>query len=200
DRNRYLFDGVTWLLNQIEDEHGNSLSILNGSGGLPMQVSDGLGRTLSFTYDAVGHVTQVSDGTRTVHYSYTDGTLTGMIDAAGRGWMYAYSGPALLTGVTEPVGNTPVTQAYDPTGRVISQMDAAGNLTGYAYDAAVGHVFPAPMGNPWTSQHDPSGRLMTLIDPAAGPTSYGYDPLGRLSMTSRPMGDATSFAYDETSG
>src|SRR5262247_3747408 len=54
DRKLYFFDGVSWLLNQIEDEHGNSLSILNASGGLPMQVSDGLGRTLSFSYDAVG--------------------------------------------------------------------------------------------------------------------------------------------------
>ena len=199
DRRLYFFDGLSWLLNQIEDEHANSLSILN-AGGLPIQVSDGLGRTLNFTYDPAGHVTQVSDGTRTVHYSFTGGLLTGVIDAADRSWIYAYTGTTRLVAVTEPLGNTPMTQAYDANGRVASQMDAAGNLATYAYDAPAGHVFTDPMGNPWTYQHDASGHLMTQIDPLGGPTSYAYDPLGRLVMASRPMGDATHFAYDATSG
>ena len=198
DRKLYFFDGLSWLLNQIEDEHGNSLTILN-AGGLPTQVSDGLGRTLSFTYDPAGHVTQVSDGTRAAHYRYAEGVLTGVTDAAGRSWTYGYSVPPLLTGATEPVGNTPATQAYDVLGRVTSQTDAAGSMAMYSYGAA-GSVFTDPLGNPWTYQHDASGHLVALANPAGGPTSFSYDASGRLTMAARPMGDATSLAYDGTSG
>jgi len=200
DRRLYFFDGVTWLLTQILDEHGNALS-LSYTGGLLTQVSDIGGRSFTFTYDASSHLTQVSDGTRSVHYSYTGGTLTGVMDAAGRSWTYGYLVPAVqLTGVTEPMGNTPLTQSYDPSGRVMSQMDAAGGLANYAYDAPSGNVFTDPLGNPWTYQHDAQSRLMTRLDPMGGPTSYSYDASGRLSTMMRPMGDPTSFLYDPASG
>src|SRR5262245_24785152 len=127
DRRLYFFDG-SFTLTQIEDEHGNSLSLFHPAGGGQLsQVSDGLGRTLTFSYDANGRLAQVSDGTRTVLYGYTGGVLTGVTDAAGHSWTYAYqtppqpTAPALLLGAMEPLGNTPVTQAYDPLGRVMSQ-------------------------------------------------------------------------------
>src|SRR5262245_61604904 len=202
DQRLYFFDGVTRLLNQIRDEHGNSLTVTN-TGGLPTQVSDGLGRMLSFSYATGGLLTQVSDGTRTVLYSYTGGVLSQVTDARGHAWMYSVNpGPiqGLLTGVTEPLGNTPITHAYDPTGRVMSQMDAAGGTAMYSYGLPSGNAFIDPMGNPWTYQHDASGRLMTLTDPMGGPTSFTYDTLGRRSTAMRPMGDPTSFAYDPASG
>ncbi len=205
DRRLYFFDGVTWLLNQIQDEHGNALSLTYAAGGgLLSQVSDGLGRMLSFTYDPSGLLTQVTDGPRTVHYSYAaGGVLTGFTDAAGRAWSYANNpGPiqGLLVGVTEPLGNTPMTEAYDATGRVMSQTDALGNTATYSYGGPTGNVFTDPLLNSWSYQHDASGRLMTLMDPTGGPTSFTYDPLGRLSMATRPMGDPTSFTYDGASG
>src|SRR6267154_916110 len=53
DRRIYFFDGTTWLLNQILDEHGNALTLTytSGGGGQLIQVSDGLGRVLSFSYE-----------------------------------------------------------------------------------------------------------------------------------------------------
>ena len=199
----FLFDGTSHLLTQILDEHGNSLS-LTYAAGLLSQVSDGLGRMLSFSYDGTGHVTQVSDGTRSVGFGYTGGILTAATDVAGHTWMYAYQGPGpiqgLLTGVTEPLGNTPLTQAYDPSGRVMSQTDAAGGIANYAYDAPTGNVYMDPLGNPWTYLHDAQNRLISLMDPTGGATSYAYDTLGRPSSVVRPLGDMTSFSYDAASG
>ena len=83
-----------------------------------------MGRTLTFGYDLLGMLTSVGDGTRTVSYSYTGGCLTGATDAGGHNWTYLYDPgpvPALLTGVTETLGNTPLTQSYDPLGRVAMQ-------------------------------------------------------------------------------
>lgn len=198
-----LFDGTSHLLTQILDEHGNGLS-LGYSGGRLSQVTDGLGRTLSFSYDGSGNLIQVGDGTRSVSYSYTSGLLTGVTDAAGHTWTYVYAQPGpiqgLLVGVTEPLGNTPLTQTYDPQGRVMSQSDAFGGMAMYNYDAPSGNVFMDPLANASTYLHDTQNRLMTLTDPAAGATSFTYDPLGRLATMTRPLGDMTSFAYDAASG
>ncbi len=200
-RRVYLFDSATRLLSQILDAHGNSLN-LSYSGGFLSQVTDGLGRTLTFSYDVSGNVTMVSDGTRSVSYAYTGSLLTGVTDAAGHTRTYAYGpGPiqGLLIGVTEPLGNSPLTQAYDSSGRVTSQTDALGNTSTYAYDAPSGNVFTDPLGNAWTYRHDPY-KLTALIDPAVGTTSFTYDASGRLATMTRPLGDMTSFAYDAASG
>jgi len=202
DRRVYFFDGTTWLLTSIQDEHGNTLA-LTYTGGRLSQVADGLGRALNFSYDALGNLGQVTDGTRSVHFSYTGGTLTGVTDAGTHSWSYAYAPGAigaLLTGVTEPLGNTPITQFFDPSGRVMSQMDALGGNANYQYDTPSGNFFTDPLANAWTYQHDSGGRLTTLTDPMGGPHSYGYDALGRLQSVSRPLGDATSFQYDAASG
>lgn len=204
DRRLYFFDGGTWRLSQVQDERGNALTLTYGAGGGPLaQVSDGMGRILNFTYDPGGQLAQVSDGTRAVHYSYTSGVLTGFIDAAGHVWAYASNpGPqqGLLVGVTEPLGNTPMTQTFDSSGRVASQTDAAGNIASYSYGGATGNMFTDPSSHSWGYQHDASGRLTSLLDPMGAPSTFAYDPLGRLSMATRPMGDLTSFSYDATSG
>lgn len=204
DRHIYYLDGGTGLPTQILDERGNALTLTYAVGGGPLaQVTDGLGRTLSFTYDpTTGLLSQVSDGTRNVTFSYTSGVLSSSTDAAGKPWAYTIQpGPiqGLLTGITEPLGNTPFTHSYDPLGRVASQMDALGHSVSYSYDTPTGNVFTDPAGNPWTYQHDPN-KLNTLKDPNAGNTKFFYDPLGRLSSFARPMGDPTSFDYDPASG
>jgi YD repeat-containing protein len=203
-RRIYFFDGTSHLLAQIFDEHGNSQSLIY-TGGRLTQVSDGLGRTLQFSYEpTTGLLSLVSDGARSVQFFYTGGVLTGAMDAAGQTWTYAYIQPGpsqgLLTGITEPLGNTPFTQQYDPLGRVMSQTDAQGHISTYTFDLPSGSVFSDGLGNPWTYQHDTLNRLMTRTDPMGGPTSFAYDPLGRPSMVMRPLDDMTTFDYDPASG
>jgi len=204
--NLYFFDGTTWLLTLIQDGHGTTLGLVYGVGSnLLSQVSDGLGRQLNFSYDAGGHLTQVSDGLRYVSYAYTGGLLTGMTDAAGHPWTYAYQAPpepdfGALVAVTEPLGNTPMTQSYDGFGRVVSQLDALSHLASYSYDLPTGNMFTDPLGESWHYQHDALGRLTGITDPAGGPSSYSYDSQGRLASMSRPLGDVTSFVYDGGSG
>jgi len=202
DQHIYFFDGTTRLLTQILDRNGNALN-LTYSGTLLSQVSDGLGRSLQFQYDAGNLLIQVSDGSRIVHYAYTGGVLTGFVDANSHNWGYATQpGPiqALITGVLEPMGNTPMTNAYDPLGRVSSQTDALTHTVSYGYDQPSGNAYTDPLSNTWTYLHDSQNRLMTRTDPLGGPTSYSYDALGRVQMMSRPMGDPTNFGYDAGSG
>src|SRR5262249_28915944 len=168
------------------------------------QVTDGLGRALSFGYDPLGNLSSVTDGTRTVSFSYTGGVLTGVTDAAGHAWTYAYAAAgtfqALLAGVVEPLGNSPVAQTYDPLGRVASQADAASGVATYAYDAPTGNTFTDPLAHTWTYVHDAQNRLATLIDANSFPWSFQYDALGHPSGVTRPLSDATTFEYDPASG
>src|SRR5215471_8260145 len=202
-RRAYVFDASSGQLAQILDEHGNALT-LTYSGSQLFHVADGLGRVLTFTHDPLGMLSSVSDGTRSVSFTYQGGVLAGVTDAAGHPWTYAYapegSFPALLAAAIEPLGNAPVTQAYDPLGRVALQQDAASGVATYAYDSPVGNTFTDPLSHAWTYLHDSQNRLATLLDPGSMPWSYQYDALGRLSSAARPLSDATTFTYDLASG
>ena len=201
----YMFTGSLRQLTQIADEHGNSITLTYSAGGQVTQATDGLGHALSFTYDPfAGMLSSITDGTRGVSYSYTGGTLTGFTDAAGHVWTYSYLSPspfaALLTGSGEPAGNTPVQNAYDAQGRVVTQTDAVGGVAHYAWDAPGGNVFTDPLARSWTYLHDAQSRLTSLTDPNSQLWSRAYDASGRLTNETRPLGDVTSYSYDGTSG
>ena len=202
-RRVYLFSGTPPMLTQIIDEHGNALT-LNYSGSELTQVSDGQGRMLTLTYDPfAGMLSSITDGTRVVSYSYTGGLLTGFTDAAGHVTSYAYATgpyPGMLSASTEPVGNTPIQNGYDASGRAVSQTDAAGGIAHYAWDAPAGNLFTDPLGRAWTYLHDSQNRLVSLTDPGSQAWSRAYDASGRLASETRPLGDVTSYTYDATSG
>ena len=202
-RRVHVFDGDSGRLMQILDEHGNALT-LTYVGGMLSQVSDGMGRGLTFGYDPLGMLSSVSDGTRNVSFNYQAGALAGVTDASGHPWTYAYAPestfPALLAAVIEPLGNAPLTQSYDPLGRVASQQDAASGVATYAYDLPTGSVFTDPLSQTWTYMHDPLNQLVSVMGPQPLPWMYQYDVLGRLSSATRPLGDATTFEYDPASG
>ena len=202
NRRLYGFNGTTGQLTQIIDEHGNGLN-LNYSGGLLSQVTDGLGRFLIFGYSG-GLLTTVSDGTRSVIFGHTGSTLNSVTDATSLLSTYTYAVPSafpgLLTSVIEPVGNSPFTYSYDPSGRVATRADALSHTFTYTYDLPVGNRFTDALANAWTYSHDALDRLQALIDPNTGSTTFTYDPFGRLASFHRPLGDSTSFTYDAASG
>jgi RHS repeat-associated protein len=74
------------------------------------------------------------DGRRS-QYSYTDGLLTKVRDAAGEYWQYRYGAARLLTQVIDPRKVVTLTNEYGDTGRVVRQLDALGAATTFAWDA-----------------------------------------------------------------
>src|SRR5260370_34365589 len=120
----YTFDS-TGVLIKIEDRNGNALTVappVNGTAS----VTDGLGRTLTFTYGANGKLAKVQDQTgRSVSFAYTGNDLTQVTDANGKVETYSYttagSTVAMLTARTLPLGNKPLTQVWDGTGKGSNQ-------------------------------------------------------------------------------
>ena len=74
------------------------------------------------------------DGRKT-QFSYTDGLLTKVRDAAGEYWQYKYNAARLLTQVIDPRNVVLLTNEYGDTGRVVRQSDALGAATTFEWNA-----------------------------------------------------------------
>ncbi len=125
-------------LTSIHDRNGNTLTVSQGANG-PTQVADGLGRTLAFTYTGA-NLTKVQDQAgRTVSYEYTNGALSASTDANGNRSTISYTSSGeingLMTTLTRPAGNRPLSQAFDSQGRVSTQTPAVGASMTFTYNS-----------------------------------------------------------------
>ena len=214
----YTFS-ATGALTRIEDRNGNAATVTPGPFG-PTLISDGAGRTLTLAYTG-GQLTSVTDqGARTFSYGYNGIQLLTATDDAKKVTTYAYTAAGGLTGLLVskqlPLGNIPTTQAYDTSGRVISQTDGNKNITKIAYDGLGGTTVTNPLAavkkqstdsnGDLTAQTDPAGaaamtldsanRLISVTDRAGGTTKMSYhSPTGYLASATNPLGNTTTFSY-----
>ncbi len=214
-QNNLIYDfNTSGQLVKIEDRNGNAITVAQGPAG-PAQASDGLGRSLTFTYGISGAsmvLTSVQDQTgRTASYTYDNtGNLTGITDPNGNTTTYSYSSSifaaSLMAAAKLPRGNTPYTQAFDPTtGSATVQTDSEGNKTNLSYVTGGKPgvtVMTDPLGHSTTFNYgDPTlQNLTSVVDAAGNTTADAYDSLERpISFTDR-LGNKTSVTYDPASG
>ncbi len=122
-------------LTSITDRFGNETVLTYNDDGQLVSISDPAGRgVLTLAYDAVtGLLTSVTDWIdRIVEYGYdTLGRLETVTDREGKVTTYAYDGTThRLTTITDANGDVQVTMTYDAEGRVATQQDAMGLITG----------------------------------------------------------------------
>ena len=195
-------------------------------------------RTGSYTYDSAGR--QIAAALpQTWHYDpaeeeyvpFTPATST-EYDIAGRriaetdpngittGYEYDIAGrltKVILPGV-QVDGQGSLVQpeyiyTYDKYGNQLTQEDAEGRITSFAYDNAnrlLTETQPDPDGTgplaaPVTTYtYDNAGNKVTETDPRGNTTSYGYDNANRLASTTAPDPDGagaqtaplTTYSYD----
>jgi RHS repeat-associated protein len=152
-------------------------------------------------------------------FSYVEGLLQSVTDAAGRTVSFAYDGLGKLSLVTDPAGNTytflvdetlqSVTfpdgatwqYSYAANAFLTSKVDPLGNLTSYSYDDAY-RVRTAidPEGRSRTinyPQDDDVVRTTTFTEKDGGEWQYTYDPqTGDLLEKTDVAGNVTSYTYD----
>ncbi|MGW4383992.1 DUF6531 domain-containing protein [Kitasatospora sp. NPDC004531] len=159
-------------------------------------VTDALGRQWQYRYDAAGR-------------------LVGERDFHGRTRSYELDAAGQLTGTVLPLGDR-IRYTYDPMGR-LTEKDAAGRITRYAYDGAgflvgaanpdaeVAHTLDA-LGRPTaevvnglrlTHTRDVLGRRTARSTPAGHTTAWTLDPAGRTTALAT-SGGTLDFAYDAT--
>ena len=101
---------------------------------------------------------------------------------------------------TDPLTPARVT-TYDAFDRVLTQTDALGATTRYAYDNATrSAVLTTPEGVTVTTVHNRFGQLQSIRDGNNNVTSYAYDRNGNLLSTVEeglPSGqNASTSTYD----
>ena len=127
----------------INDRYDNQVLIARDRNGNKTQVTSPNGRWIQFQSDSNNRITQATDNIgRTVTYTYdsysasgrptcnSPGMLCAVTDANNGITSYTYDGGNRMLTVTDPRGNTQVTNTYDPTsGRVTTQTLADGTST-----------------------------------------------------------------------
>ncbi|MFJ7067895.1 LamG-like jellyroll fold domain-containing protein [Streptomyces sp. NPDC101115] len=169
------------------------------------QISDATpdGATTSYTYNAMSRISsetgpsvknEITGVTHTAKISYTydaDGQLltTSTADTTGgdatRTTTYRYNALGLQESITDAEGNE-ATFSHDALGRVIREIDPAGNVVTHAFTRR-GQLAESVLKD-WTG--DPSGQTRDLVL-----VSNAYDPAGRLASTTDAMGATTAFTY-----
>ncbi|MBZ5604605.1 MAG: DUF6531 domain-containing protein, partial [Acidobacteriia bacterium] len=154
----------TGALTAIKDRNANSIVVTQGANG-PISAADGAGRTLNFTYAGAQLVKVADQVGRTYTFAYSGGLLQSAADDASHATTYAYTpSGALLVSQQLPLGNKPATQAYDSSGRVISQTDGRGNVTRLSYDGNGTTTITDPTGNIFRQTSDTNGVVIQEID------------------------------------
>ncbi len=200
----YTFDPTGKLIT-VADGHGNTQT-LNYSGTELTTVSDGLGRTLTFLYSGSGFLTNVSDGSRSVGFVQTDNNLTSVIDPLGFVTTYSYDPTnvlsGLMTAMTLPEGNVPISQTFNNNGQVVTQTSAVTNVISLEYASPMTSVLD-PLGNITSYVHSPVGQVTSMADEQnpfsstlATTPPYGQQ---RIAATNR-LGQITSAHFHAPSG
>lgn len=105
------------------------------------------------------------------------------MDPMGHKTSYVYDNEERVVNKIVFDGTTEITTltTYDPTGRVVSVQDPAGNTTSYTYDKK-GNVLTKtePGKGTTTYTYDQNGKVLTETDAANQTTTYAYNNVGRL--------------------
>jgi len=196
DQVRYSFDPSGRLL-AIVNRNGQGMTLAYDGQGRLTSLRDSAGRRATVAYEPSGRVDSVSteDG-RSVSYGYASGRLASVTDVGGKVWRYTYDAGGRLATVVDPLGHTPVTNAYGADGRVQAQTDALGRTTRFSWDPATEiSTVTDPNGGVWRHDYD-EGVLARETDALGDATELRHDlDLNMVSVTS-PSAERTTMTYD----
>ena len=147
-----------------------------------------------------------------------DGFTTAVtgFDGATASQMRAYTAAGITHTVTDTRGNV-TTRTHDVIGRILTDTDAAGNTTAYAYGQPVDlpTCVTNALGNTSCAAYDLRGRKEAEWGTAIQPAVYAYDDADRIvalttfrdpaaTITTDPRertdGDTTTWAYHAAAG
>ncbi len=190
------------------DPNGNLLTVTDARGNtltheydvmdhLSRRV-DPLGKEETFSYDGMGNLTGTTDRKhqattftsdaldRRIRTEYADGAVaTFQYDAGGR----------LLVADDTQDPHRPITLAYDPLDRLLSETTTRGTVS-YAYDT-LGRRTQMLVGGqtPVAYAYDANSRLTGLTQ-ADQAVTLGYDAANRRTLLTLPNAVSTEYQYD----
>jgi YD repeat-containing protein len=144
--------------------------------------------------------TSLSTGAKS-QFDYTSSAhphlMTGATDPQGNTLSYSYDAAGNLD-TTSQSGATLEDRDYNPNGTISKITDGNGNITTFGYDpngnlTSVNN--PAPLGD-LTLTPDALSRVHTLVDGKSQTTTFAYDPLDRPDVTTYQDSSTIDNNYD----
>lgn len=151
--------------------------------------SDALGAHLSTDPDS-GVVTVVQENGASVSFT----PIAGGYYAPNAGVLASLQQHADGTYVFKRDGSQD-SYAFSAAGRLVSESDANGETTTFAYQDGNLASVTAASGRALAFTYDGSGRVTSMSDPMDRTTTYGYDSDGDLTSMTDPMGRVTTYGY-----
>ncbi|MFD4699203.1 putative T7SS-secreted protein [Streptomyces niveus] len=224
-------NGSVALLAQIDDRNGNWIQFEYDETGAPASIIHGGGYHLKLT-TSEGRITALHlagaapDGSdqELLHYGYTDGHLTEVINSSGLPLRFAYDDRGRVTSWTD-TNNSRYDYAYDDRDRCIAEGGAAGHMalrldyesidpesgmrvTTVTSSAGAVHRYIINDSHQVVAENDPLGattrferdrynRLLSRTDPLGRTSRFTYDGSGQLTSAVRPDGRGASVEYND---
>jgi RHS repeat-associated protein len=200
----YAYDPSTGHLTSATDALGDTTTFGWTAQGEVQSVTDALTHTTTYGYDAWRRLTSVKDPLGDVtnyHYDGNGFPLT-TTDALLRVATTSYDVIGRLTGTTDPLGGQ-TTATYDASGLPLTATDELGHKASLGYDGfhrGLVTLTTVASGTPAQATtldvYDAAGYLTKERDALGWWTSYAYDPVGRLSQVTDPLGGVSLVSYD----
>ncbi|CAK8715668.1 RHS and YD repeat-containing protein [Candidatus Electronema halotolerans] len=183
----------------VYDLMGNKVQLVEADGGVTRYGHDGLYRLNQVIQNWRPGAAPADDVNAVTRYAYdARGLLLEIVNANNAATRFSYDKVGNLLQETDPLGKT-WQYAYDGMGNRISRKDGNNALTEYAFfpDDLLQRIAYAD-GSAVSYAYDADNRR-TLMKDWLGETNWQYDPLGRVTGTTDPLGSALAFAYDADS-
>jgi len=218
DQTTFTFDSLGQLA-RISHPYPATIDLVYAGGSLSELVhSSGVRYTITYSGPYIASV--ASSGGRSVSYSYSPGgDLSRVTLPDGAIYSYVYDANHRLTEARDP-NNTPyVRNVYDAQGRVVEQLDQAGQRSTFSYGASVTEsvTFTDQLTNQVRQTHDGEyrlteernalghvttytrdgrGNVIEMRDRGGQVWKYGYDDRSNLLSETDPLGNTSLFTYD----
>ncbi len=205
---RFSHDGLGRTVSMTKPE-GSAFSYVYDKNSNLTDVNGPLDWHISFVFDENDRLTQKTDpnkGNITYEYNASDrpvkmrnqlnfdsasyayglmNEITGITDAEGRLWSYAYDELLRVTQVSGPL-DTHFYYAYNPVGKITDMTDANGIVTHTDYDAL---YRPLSVIRNYRAGFAPNADTNVTM-------SFDYNLIGSVLQTTDPEGYVTKFVYD----
>lgn len=183
-------------LKRMTDRNGNTLTITTNG------IFHSSGVSVTFTRDLQGRITAITDPAgNSLVYSYgTNGCLASVTDREAMTTTFAYTNttfPHYLTEITDPRGVKAIRTEFDDGGRMVRQIDGAGNVINFTHDLAHNReVIVDRLGNPTIHEYDDRGNVIRTTDALGGVTTHVYDDVDNELQKVDALGNTNSYTYD----
>ena len=196
----YVYDEHHNIVRET-DACENTVTKLYNEFNKPFQIVNKNGNVTDFIYDTEGNLIKITypmvEGEIPVE-TFTYNTRNQLIEHCDlRGTTTTYSYDANSMPLSKKVGDRTAIQYTYQNGLLVSQIDALGNTTEYAYNTIGQMVCKTDAdGNETHYEYDAAGNLLKATDAEDGSVIYTYDGNYQKTSVTDARGNKTEYTYN----